>query len=300
LVFDAAVVHREHHDPRDVQRCALLSVKTGGCPEDCAYCPQSAHYETAVEDVPLLTVEQTLASARDAKDRGATRFCMGAAWREVEDGAEFDRVVEMVREVGKLGMEVCCTLGMLTPPQARRLRDAGLTAYNHNLDTSEEHYESIISTRGYSDRLATIRAVRDAGIQVCCGGIVGLDESEEDRISLLHTLTNLDPQPESVPVNGLVRVAGTPLADRPAADPLVLVRTIAAARLLMPRARVRLAAGRMELTPEAQALAFLAGANSIFHGDRLLTTPNPGEDADEALLEKLGLGDRAAARVTQQ
>lgn len=295
LVFEAAAVHRRHHDPRDVQRCTLLSVKTGGCPEDCAYCPQSAHYSTAVEDSPLLALDQVVAAAREAQERGTTRFCMGAAWREVNEGPEFDRVLAMVREVGKLGMEVCCTLGMLTPDQARRLREAGLTAYNHNLDTSEAHYGAIVSTRTYADRLATLEAVRGAGIQVCCGGIVGLDEGEEDRIALLHALASLEPHPESVPINGLVRVPGTPLSDRPAADPLLLVRTVAAARILMPETRVRLAAGRTDLSPEAQALAFLAGANSIFYGDRLLTTPNPTEDRDEALLATLGLGDRRAS-----
>jgi biotin synthase len=219
---------------------------------------------------------------------------MGAAWREVEDGPEFDRVLDMVRAVKREGLEACCTLGMLTSSQARRLAEAGLTAYNHNLDTSEAHYGDIVSTRTYAERLATLEAVRGAGIQVCSGGIVGLDESEDDRIDLLHTLASLDPQPESVPVNGLVRVAGTPLADRPAADPLELVRMVACARILMPRARVRLAAGRTDLTPEAHALAFLAGANSVFYGDRLLTTPNPDGDRDEALLGRLGLQDRRA------
>jgi biotin synthase len=294
LVYEAATVHRQHHDARDVQRCTLLSVKTGGCPEDCAYCPQSAHFETDVEATALLTTERVAAEASLAKERGATRFCMGAAWREVEDGPEFDRVLDMVRAVRREGLEACCTLGMLTSSQARRLADAGLTAYNHNLDTSEAHYGDIVSTRSYAERLATLEAVRGAGIQVCSGGIVGLDESEDDRIDLLHTLASLDPQPESVPVNGLVRVAGTPLADRPAADPLELVRMIACARILMPRARVRLAAGRTDLTPEAHALAFLAGANSVFYGDRLLTTPNPDGDRDEALLGRLGLQDRRA------
>ena len=289
LVFEAAAIHREHHDPRDVQRCTLLSVKTGGCPEDCGYCPQSAHYATGVDDQALLPVDEVLAAARRAKTDGATRFCMGAAWREVTDGPEFDRVLEMVRGVSKLGMEVCCTLGMLTASQAKRLGEAGLTAYNHNLDTSPEHYGSIISTRSYDDRIATLEAVREAGISVCCGGIVGLGEAESDRVGLLHALASLDPQPESVPINGLVRAEGTPLASQPDYDPLVLVRTVAAARVLMPRARVRLAAGRLALSREAQALAFLAGANSIFLGDRLLTTPNPGPTADEELLATLGM-----------
>lgn len=296
LVYRAATVHREHHASGDVQRCTLLSVKTGGCPEDCAYCPQSAHFETDVTESDLLTVDRVASEAARAKERGATRFCMGAAWREVPDGPEFERVLEMVRAVRREGLEACCTLGMLTPSQARRLAEAGLTAYNHNLDTSEAHYANIVSTRTYADRLATLGAVREAGIQVCSGGIVGLGEGEEDRIDLLHTLSSLDPHPESVPVNGIVRVAGTPLEARPAADPLELVRMVACARILMPRSRVRLAAGRTELTAEAQALAFLAGANSVFYGDRLLTTPNPDTDRDEELLESLGLCDRGTSR----
>lgn len=295
LIFEAASVHRNYHSPRDVQRCTLLSIKTGGCPEDCSYCPQSAHYNSGVGDTPLLQVDSVLNAAREAHERGATRFCMGAAWREVTDGPDFDRVVDMVAGVSKLGMEVCCTLGMLTNDQARRLKLAGLTAYNHNLDTSEENYSNIIHTRTYADRLATLGAVREAGLQVCSGGIVGMGERADDIIQMLYTLSNLDPHPESVPVNGLVRAEGTPLQDRSAPDPLLLVRTVATARILMPATRVRLAAGRVDLTAEAQALAFLAGANSIFYGDRLLTTPNPGSDADELLLQKLGLADERAA-----
>jgi biotin synthase len=297
LVFEAATVHRRFHDAHEVQRCTLLSVKTGGCPEDCSYCPQSVHYNSGVEETPLLPLGTVLEAARDARDRGATRFCMGAAWREVQPGPEFDRVVDMVRGVSALGIEVCCTLGMLTKEQAQRLKDAGLTAYNHNLDTSEEHYSQIIKTRSYEDRLATLEAVRDAGLHVCTGGIVGLGEREDDIVDLLYTLSSMDPHPESVPVNGLVRAEGTPLEHATPFDPLRLVRTVATARILMPRTRVRLAAGRTDLTPEAQALAFLAGANSIFYGDRLLTTPNPACDADELLLKKLGLAVEGAAEA---
>jgi len=291
LVFRAAAVHREHHDPRAVQRCTLLSIKTGGCPEDCGYCPQSAHHDARVEREPLMDVDAVLGEARAAADAGATRFCMGAAWRSVRDGEEFDRVLAMVRGVRALGLEACVTLGMLTDDQARRLADAGLTAYNHNLDTSAEFYGKITTTRTYGDRLDTLRAVQDAGVSVCCGGILGIGETADDRARLLHTLAGLDPQPESVPINTLVKVAGTPLAeaDPDPVDPLDVVRTVAVARILMPRSRVRLAAGRLQLTPETQALCFLAGANSIFFGERLLTTPNPQLDADAALLERLGL-----------
>lgn len=295
LVYEAAAVHRAHHDPTDVQRCTLLSVKTGGCPEDCSYCPQSAHYSTGVERQELMSVDEVAKAADRARQEGATRFCMGAAWREVTDGPEFDRVLEMVRAVAARGLEVCCTLGMLSSSQARRLAEAGLTAYNHNLDTSPEYYKEIISTRTYEDRLTTLEAVRDAGMQVCCGGIVGMGESLEDRAGMLHALASLEPHPESVPVNGLVRAEGTPLHGREPFDPLELVRTVAAARILMPTSRVRLAAGRLQLSPEAQALAYLAGANSIFYGERLLTTPNPEVNHDEVLLRKLGLGDRHCA-----
>jgi biotin synthase len=289
LLFRAQSMHRRHHDPAEVQRCTLLSVKTGGCPEDCAYCPQSAHYETGVGRETLLETEAVMAAARRARAAGSTRFCMGAAWREVRDGEAFERVLEMVEGVAGLDMEVCVTLGMLTADQARRLKEAGLTAYNHNLDTSPEFYSRIITTRTYEERLTTLARVQEAGIQVCCGGIVGMGESDRDRCALLAQIGRLDPHPESLPVNLLVRIPGTPLADAPELDPLELVRTVACARLVAPRARVRLSAGRLSLSPEAQALCFLAGANSIFSGEKLLTSPNPSEDEDRALVERLGL-----------
>jgi biotin synthase len=289
LLFRAQEVHRRRHDPTKVQLCTLLSIKTGACPEDCAYCPQSAHYATGVSPEPLLEVERVLEAARAARDAGSTRFCMGAAWREARDGNELDRVLEMVRGVRALGLEACCTLGMLTREQADRLAEAGLTAYNHNLDTGPGYYERIISTRTYGDRLATLRHVREAGITVCSGGIIGMGESLSDRIGLLRELSRLDPHPESVPVNALVRAPGTPLADLPPVDPFQMARMVATARIVLPASRVRLSAGRLELSDEAQALCFLAGASSIFTGDRLLTTPNPGEDHDRALLAKLGL-----------
>jgi biotin synthase len=289
LIFRAQTVHRAYHRPDEVQGCALLSIKTGGCPEDCAYCPQSAHYKTGVEREGLLSVEATLAAARNAKAQGATRFCMGAAWRDVPKGEQFDRVLNMVRGVRELGMEACCTLGMLTEEQAAALAQAGLTAYNHNLDTSAEFYGEIISTRTYQDRLTTLDRVRRSGVTVCCGGIIGMGESRRERYRLLRELSTLDPHPESVPVNMLVRVEGTPLASQRAVDPLELVRMIAAARILMPASMVRLSAGRLSLSDEAQALCFLAGANSIFMGDRLLTTPNPEADADRQLFDKLGM-----------
>src|SRR6059036_3730000 len=289
LIYQAATVHRKHHQANEVQVCQLLSIKTGGCPEDCAYCPQSAHYETAVEREPLLAVEHVMKAAREAREQGVTRFCMGAAWREVNDGPEFDAVLEMVRGVSSLGLEVCCTLGMLNESQAKRLAEAGLHAYNHNLDTSAEFYGQIITTRTYEDRLRTIEHVRKAGITVCCGGIIGMGESDDDRIGLLHQLAILDPHPESVPINLLVRVEGTPLSEAAAADPLVLVRTIATARILMPASRVRLSAGRRSLSREASALCFMAGANSIFVGEKLLTAPNPSRDEDDELLEDLDL-----------
>jgi biotin synthase len=289
LVFRAQSVHRQSHAPDRVQTCQLISIKTGGCPEDCAYCPQSAHYDAPVERQGLLDAQHVIGVARDAADRGVTRFCMGAAWKQAPEGAEFERVLEMVRGVSALGMEVCCTLGMLSEGQAVRLKDAGLSAYNHNLDTSPEFYGSIISTRVYDDRLKTLAAVRKAGITVCCGGILGMGEREADRIGLLLQLATLQPHPESVPINMLVRVEGTPLASMPALDPLEMVRAIATARILMPASRVRLAAGRKQLSPEAVTLCFLAGANSIFVGEKLLTTPNPGPDEDEQLLQTLGL-----------
>jgi biotin synthase len=295
LVDRARAVHRAHHADQEVQLCTLLSVKTGGCPEDCAYCPQSSHYTTDALPEKMLDVDDVLAAARRAKEQGSTRFCMGAAWREVKDGPAFERVLTMVRGVKGLGLEACVTLGMLSESQAQRLKEAGLDAYNHNLDTSREHYRSIISTRTYDDRLRTLGHVRAAGITVCSGGIIGMGESIDDRCEMLRTLANLDPQPESVPINALVRVAGTPLEHLPPVDPLDLVRMIACARILMPRSRVRLSAGRTELSREAQTLAMYAGANSIFYGDRLLTTPNPEGDQDRALLRDVGL--RASAQT---
>jgi biotin synthase len=289
LLFRAQTVHRQHHDPETVQRCTLLSIKTGGCPEDCAYCPQSARYDTGVAREELLTKEAVCRAAREARESGSTRFCMGAAWREVHDGPAFDAVLAMVEEVASMGMEVCTTLGMLTADQARRLKSAGLTAYNHNLDTSPEFYGQIITTRTYQDRLETLRRVHEAGISVCCGGILGMGESARDRCAMLAELGRLDPHPESLPVNVLVRISGTPLADAPDLDPIDLVRTIAAGRLVAPGARVRLSAGRLALSAEAQALCFMAGANSIFSGERLLTSPNPAVDDDRRLMDRLGL-----------
>jgi len=289
LVFRAQTMHRDFHEPNRVQTCQLISIKTGGCPEDCAYCPQSAHYDTEVGREGLLDPQYVIGVAREAATRGVTRFCMGAAWREAPAGREFEKVLEMVRGVSALGMEVCCTLGMLTEQQAVRLQEAGLTAYNHNLDTSPEFYGSIITTRVYEERLKTLAAVRKAGITVCCGGILGMGEKESDRVGLLHQLATLQPHPESVPINMLVRVRGTPLASVPPLEPLEMVRAIATARILMPASRVRLAAGRKQLSPEAVTLCFLAGANSIFVGDKLLTTSNPGPDEDEQLLQSLGM-----------
>jgi len=289
LVFRAQTIHRLHHKPDRVQTCQLISIKTGGCPEDCAYCPQSAHYDAGVDRHGLMDLAHVVSVAREAASRGITRMCMGAAWRDAPAGREFDLVLEMVRGVSALGLEVCCTLGMLTDEQAVRLKEAGLTAYNHNLDTSPEFYGSIITTRVYEDRLRTLASVRKAGITVCCGGILGMGEREYDRIGLLRQLANLRPHPESVPINMLVRVEGTPLASVPSLDPLEMVRAIATARILMPASRVRLAAGRKQLSPEAVTLCFLAGANSIFVGEKLLTTPNPGPDDDDRLLESLGM-----------
>ncbi|MBZ5525748.1 MAG: biotin synthase BioB [Acidobacteriia bacterium] len=289
LLLQAQRVHREFHPANQVQMCRLLSIKTGGCPEDCAYCPQSAHYPAGVERQPLMASSEVLPAARRAKAEGATRFCMGAAWRQAPEGREFDSVLESVRAVAALGMEVCCTLGMLTPEQAVQLKAAGLTAYNHNLDSSPEFYGSIISTRRYQERLDTIAAVRNAGITVCCGGILGMGETEEDRIGLLHQLASLNPHPESVPINMLVRAPGTPLELQPELDPLAMVRTIAVARILMPGSMVRLAAGRKQMTREAVLLCFMAGANSIFCGEKLLTTANPAPDDDAEMLRDLGL-----------
>jgi len=289
LIFQAQLAHRAFHKPDEIQLCRLLSIKTGGCPEDCAYCSQSAHYRTGVAREELMSPAAVREAANHAKKEGATRFCMGAAWRQVSDGDHFDRVLDMVRAVAALDMEVCCTLGMLNESQAKRLKDAGLTAYNHNLDTSPEFYGNIITTHVYEDRLQTIAHVRKAGITVCCGGILGMGESDEDRLSLLHELSRLNPHPESVPINMLVRNEGTPLADVKELQPLIMVRAVATARVLMPASRVRLAAGRRQLSPEAVALCFLAGANSIFTGEKLLTTPNPSADADQQLLENLGM-----------
>ena len=289
LIFRAQTIHRRHHDPRVIQKCTLLSIKTGGCPEDCGYCSQSAHHDTGVEVERLMDVERVRKAARRARDDGSTRFCMGAAWREVRDGPEFDRVLEMVREVNSLGMEVCCTLGMLTADQAQRLQSAGLTAYNHNLDTGPDDYERIISTRTYEDRLKTLENVRTAGVQVCCGGIIGMGERVADRVAMLGVLARMASHPESVPINALMAVAGTPLEHETPADPIDMARMIATARVVMPRSRVRLSAGRTNMSETAQALCFLAGANSIFSGDKLLTTPNPGQDEDRTLVDKLGM-----------
>jgi len=289
LLYRAQSTHRQFHNPEEIQLCRLLSIKTGGCPEDCGYCPQSAHYTTGVPRENLMNLPDVLAAARRAKSDGATRFCMGAAWRDAPQGQEFQSVLEMVSGVAKLEMEVCCTLGMLTSEQARALKSAGLTAYNHNLDTSPEFYGEIIHTRTYKERLNTLAAVREAGITVCSGGIVGMGESDEDRVGLLHQLANLEPHPESVPINMLVRAEGTPLANQPDVDPLIMVRMIATARILMPKSRVRLAAGRLQLSREAATLCFVAGANSIFTGEKLLTTPNPTPSEDETFLRDLGL-----------
>src|SRR5271155_2248243 len=289
LLFRAQTVHRQFHDPDRIQTCQLISIKTGGCPEDCGYCPQSAHYDAGVERQGLMDPQHVIEVAQEAAGRGVTRFCMGAAWREAPRGQEFDKVLQMVRGVSALGLEVCCTLGMLTEQQAGELKSAGLTAYNHNLDTSPEFYGSIITTRVYDDRLKTLAAVRKAGITVCCGGILGMGEKEADRVGLLQQLATLNPHPESVPINMLVRVEGTPLAAMPTLDPLEMVRAIATARILMPGSRVRLAAGRKQLSPEAVTLCFLAGANSIFVGEKLFTTPNPGPDEDAQLLQTLGM-----------
>ena len=294
LIYQAATVHRENNDPSEIQVCTLLSIKTGGCPEDCAYCPQAARYHTEVEVHKLLDVDQVMTKAAAAKNQGSTRFCMGAAWREVRDNRDFDKVIDMVKGVNALGMEVCCTLGMLTDEQAKRLKDAGLYAYNHNLDTSEEYYEDIISTRTYEDRLDTLENVRNADISVCSGGIIGMGETEEDRIGMLHTLSNLPEHPESVPVNALVPVPGTPLEDQPKVSVWDMIRMIATARIIMPKAQVRLSAGRVRMSMEEQALCFLAGANSIFSGDELLTTPNNEISQDKEMFQVLNLKPREA------
>jgi len=294
LVYEAATVHREYHAIGEVQVCTLLSIKTGGCPEDCAYCPQAARYHTDVKVHKLLDKDTVMERAKTAKVNGSTRFCMGAAWREVRDNRDFDKVIDMVKGVASLDMEVCCTLGMLTEEQAQKLKDAGLYAYNHNLDTSEEYYDDIISTRTYDDRLKTLEAVRKSNISVCSGGIIGMGETVADRIDMLHTLSTLVEHPESVPVNALVPVPGTPLEKQPRVPVWDMVRMIATARIIMPRAMVRLSAGRVSMSMEEQALCFMAGANSIFAGEQLLTTPNPEVNADKEMFQTLNLKPRAA------
>jgi biotin synthase len=288
LIHSAQTIHRQHFAPNEVQISTLLSIKTGGCPEDCAYCPQAQRYHTGVDASKLMEKDAVLAEARAAKDAGASRFCMGAAWREPKD-RDLDKVCDMVEGVRALGLETCATLGMLTANQAARLKTAGLDYYNHNLDTSPEYYGSIVTTRVYEERLTTLGHVRDAGIHVCCGGIVGMGETQEDRVGMIYTLATLPEHPESVPINALVRVAGTPLEDAEPLSPLDFVRTIAVARITMPKSMVRLSAGREDMSEETQALCFLAGANSIFYGPKLLTTPNPGEDRDRALMDRLGI-----------
>lgn len=300
LIVRAANVHRSYQHTGEVQVCTLLSVKTGGCSEDCAYCPQAARYNTGVEAHKLMNYEEVIGKALDAKNSGSTRFCMGAAWRNVRDNSDFDKVIDMVKGVNALGMEVCCTLGMLTEQQAIRLKEAGLYAYNHNLDTSDEHYAEVITTRTYNDRLETLDNVEKAGISVCCGGIIGLGETDADRIKLLHTLATREKHPESVPVNALVSVKGTPLEGKERVKTWDMVRMIATARILMPQSMVRLSAGRNEMTYEQQALCFLAGANSIFTGEKLLTTPNPDFDADKEMFELLGLTPRESFKVEKQ
>lgn len=289
LVYYAATVHRENHNPSEIQVATLLSIKTGGCSEDCSYCPQAARYNTDVQVHKLMDVENVLQEAKKAKESGSTRFCMGAAWREVRDNRDFEQVLEMVSSVSNLDLEVCCTLGMLTEEQAIKLKNAGLSAYNHNIDTSEEFYGDVISTRTYDDRLKTIQNVRNSGIKVCSGGIIGLGETIDDRIGMLFTLSNINPHPESVPVNALVPVKGTPLENQEKVSVWEMVRMIATARIIMPKSHVRLSAGRTRMTDEEQAMCFLAGANSIFAGEKLLTTPNPEVEHDKKLFQLLGL-----------
>ncbi|MBI1222123.1 MAG: biotin synthase BioB [Bacteroidetes bacterium] len=289
LVYQAATVHRQFHNANEVQKCTLLSVKTGGCPEDCAYCPQAARYHTDVKNHGLLPKETVLDAAQKAKASGSSRFCMGAAWREVRDNRDFDKVLDMVHDINDLGLEVCCTLGMVTEEQAQKLSDAGVYAYNHNIDTSEENYSNIISTRNFDDRLRTLENVRKTKMTVCSGGIVGLGETDEDRIHMLQTLANMEKHPESVPINALVAVEGTPLENQKPVDTWTMVRMIASARILMPESMVRLSAGRLSMSEEAQAMCFMAGANSIFTGEKLLTTPNPEYDDDMKMFDTLGL-----------
>ncbi len=289
LLFQAASIHRENHDPNVVQVSTLLSIKTGGCPEDCGYCPQAARYHTEVEGNDLMTVSHVKAQALRAKAGGSSRVCMGAAWRNVKDGPEFDQVLEMVRTINKLDMEVCCTLGMITENQAHRLAEAGLYAYNHNLDTSEDYYKEVISTRGFEDRIETIQNVRKTNVTVCSGGIIGMGESIEDRAGMLVALSSLSPQPESVPINALVAVEGTPMEDEKPVEIWEMIRMVATTRIVMPNTQVRLSAGRTNMTREGQAMCFFAGANSIFAGDKLLTTPNPDVEDDMKMFELLGL-----------
>ncbi|MFO0722398.1 MAG: biotin synthase BioB [Myxococcota bacterium] len=293
LMFRAQEIHRANHRPTEVQLCTLLSIKTGGCSEDCGYCPQSAHFSTGLPAQDILPLNEVLEAAGRAQAQGATRFCMGAAWRNARTGSAFDQVLSMIEGVSKLGLEPCATLGMLTPEQAVALKKAGLVAYNHNLDSGPDFYPEVVSTRSYSDRLRTLRSVREAGLTMCSGGIIGMGESKADRAAMLRVLAAFDPHPESVPINALVRVEGTPFADRPKVDGLEMARMIATARIVLPKSRVRLSAGRTEMSEETQALCFLAGANSIFFGDKLLTTQNPEQDTDRALLDKLGLRPEA-------
>ncbi len=289
LVYQGAKVHREHHDPHKVQIASLLSVKTGGCPEDCAYCPQAARYNTGVNVHKLMDVDEVTEAAKNAKENGASRFCMGAAWREIRDNRDFDKVLEMVRQVNNMGLEVCCTMGMLTADQAEKLKEAGCYAYNHNVDTSDEYYDQIISTRDYDERLTTLNNVMDAGITVCSGGIIGMGESDEDRVGMIHTLGTLKKHPSSVPINKLVRIEGTPLADQPEVSMESMVRMVATARIVMPEAMVRLSAGRNEMSKTEQFLCFTAGANSIHSGNQLLTTPTAGFDEDSEMLKSFGM-----------
>lgn len=300
LLYEAATIHRQHHDPNTVQVSTLLSIKTGGCPEDCGYCPQAARYHTDLEGNDLMSVNQVKAQALRAKASGSSRVCMGAAWRNVKDGEEFDNVLEMVRTINKLDMEVCCTLGMLTENQAERLAEAGLYAYNHNLDSSEEYYKEVISTRGYQDRLDTIGNVRKTNVTVCSGGIIGMGESEADRAGMLVALSTLNPQPESVPINALVPVEGTPLAEQQQVPIWDMIRMVATTRIVMPETQVRLSAGRTQMSREGQAMCFFAGANSIFAGDKLLTTPNPDVNEDMEMFKMLGLNPQKAFEKKSQ
>lgn len=300
LLYEAATIHREHHDPNTVQVSTLLSIKTGGCPEDCGYCPQAARYHTDLEGNDLMSVNQVKAQALRAKASGSSRVCMGAAWRNVKDGEEFDNVLEMVRTINKLDMEVCCTLGMLTENQAERLAEAGLYAYNHNLDSSEEYYKEVISTRGYQDRLDTIGNVRKTNVTVCSGGIIGMGESEADRAGMLVALSTLNPQPESVPINALVPVEGTPLEEQSPVPIWEMIRMVATTRIVMPETQVRLSAGRTQMSREGQAMCFFAGANSIFAGDKLLTTPNPDVNEDMEMFKMLGLNPQKAFEKKSQ